>query len=162
MMINKINEVATKKGWTIGKKSTPKFDLPEVVVNRYGCFPADWTEFISNIDGFVNEDETVWFLCSKDYKAQDENSFRWNEWELISLQAASDDEDRKWQDNIRQFWDAHLPIVLSVDNGYEYYAIRLSDGFIIYGHEPEFEEYEEVAKSFTEFVEKIISGEIDL
>lgn len=160
-MLN-IDEVASRKGWTIEKKSTLKFDLPESIVNRYGSFPADWTEFISNIDSFVNQVETVWFLCSKDYKKQDEDSFRWNEWELISLQAAYDDEDEECQDNIRQFWDAHLPIILSVGNGYEYYAIRLCDGFIVYGYEPEFEKYEEVAKSFTEFVEKIISGEIDL
>jgi hypothetical protein len=161
-MLNKIDKLAIKKGWTIEKKSTPKFDLPESIANRYGSFPADWTEFISNIDSFINQVETVWFLCSKDYKEQDENSFRWNELELISLQAADDYGDEECQDNIRQFWDAHLPIVLSVGNDYEYFAIRLSDGFIVYGYEPEFEEYEEVAKSFIEFVEKIISREIDL
>ncbi len=161
-MLNKIDEVATKKGWITEKKDTPNFDLHKSIVNRYGSFPADWTEFISNIDSLVNEAETVWFLCSKDYKEQDEGSFRWNEWELISQQAAFDNRDKQWQDSIYHFWDAHLPIVLSVGNGYEYYAIRLLDGFIVYGYEPEFEEYEEVAKSFTEFIEKIISGEIDL
>lgn len=162
MMIKKIDEMASEKGWTIEKKSTVKFNLPESLVNRYGSFPADWTEFNSTIDSLINQAETVWFLCSKDYEKQDEGSFCWNEWELISLQAASDNKDEEWQKNIRQFWDAHLPIVLSVGNDYEYYAIRLTDGFIVYGYEPEFEECVEVAQSFTEFVEKIISDEIDL
>ncbi|QUH20588.1 hypothetical protein [Alkaliphilus sp. B6464] len=62
----------------INKEGLPKFDLPESIVNRYGSFPADCTEFISNIDSLVNQAETVWFLCSKDYKEQDEDYFRWN------------------------------------------------------------------------------------
>ena len=106
--------------------------------------------------------ETTWFLCLDDFERQDEDSFRWNEWELISLQAAIDDQDTEWQSSIKAFWDNHLPICLSVKGGYGYYAIRLSDGAVVHGTEPEFEETREAAPSFGQFLEMICNGALVL
>lgn len=150
------------KSWSISHKEHPSFKLPEEIQDRYKSFPSDWVMFISNYQSVVNSNETSWFLCSSDYEMQDEDSFRWNEWELISLQAAIDDNDVAWQDSIRKFWDKHLPILLSVADGYDYYAIRISDGVIVKGSEPEFEDCSEVAKSFHDLLEKIMNNKIGL
>jgi len=77
----------------------------------------------------------------------------------MSLQIAADDDDTEWQNSIVKFWDNHLPIYLSVASGYEYYAIRMSDGFVVHGIEPEFEETTDVAPSFARFIEMICTGE---
>ena len=90
----------------------------------------------------------------------DDSAFRWNEFELISLEAASGDE--KWQADIREFWDNYLPIVMSVAGDYHYYAIGIKTGEIFDGWAPEFEAPEIVAPNFTGFIEKIISGKIEL
>lgn len=48
----------------------------------------------------------------------------------------------------------------SVKNGYAYYAISMKDGSIVRGAEPEFEECELVAVSFTDFLEKIMTSNL--
>lgn len=48
----------------------------------------------------------------------------------------------------------------SVAGGYEYYAIRMSDGVIVHGAEPEFEETTDAAPSFARFMEMICAGDI--
>jgi len=45
---------------------------------------------------------------------------------------------------------------------YAYYAISMKDGSVVYGAEPEFEECDTVADSFEYFMEKVISGRIQL
>ncbi|HAB0062340.1 TPA_asm: SMI1/KNR4 family protein, partial [Listeria monocytogenes] len=43
---------------------------------------------------------------------------------------------------------------------YEYYAIHLTNGNIVHGSEPEFEESSIVAESFADFLLKIVAGEM--
>lgn len=90
-----------------------------------------------------------------DFLRQD-NGFRWNEFELMSLE---------WTDGdiaVKEFWNKHIPVVQSVKDGYSYYAINTESGKIVYGCEPEFEEAEDVAESFEDFIAKVITGEIKL
>lgn len=108
----------------------------------------------------VSSDETMWFLCAEDFDIQGDKAFQWNEWELISLTSAEG--DTKWQSEIREFWDNHLPIIMSVKGEYSYYAIAIKDGSIVHGAEPEFEECEIVAASFMDFMEKIVKKELQL
>ena len=84
-----------------------------------------------------------------------------NEFELLSLEAAMDDES--WKSEITRWWDSYLPIVLSVENGYSFYAIDLTNdkGAIVHGYEPEFEEVEKVANTLEEFLELIMSNSIE-
>lgn len=159
---NSILKLQSTKSWSALRKEQPAFELPVEIQDRYKTFPRDWVLFISNYLSVVNSTETTWFLCSNDYALQDEDSFCWNEWELISLQAAIDNNDVAWQDSICKFWDKHLPILLSVADGYEYYAIRIFDGVIVKGCEPEFEDCSEVANNFGDLLEKIMSNEIYL
>ena len=63
-----------------------------------------------------------------------------------------------------RWWGEKLPIVMSVDGGYSFYAIDLSNnkGTIVKGYEPEFEEVEEVASSIEEFFELIMLNKIEM
>lgn len=79
---------------------------------------------------------------------------------MLSLKAAGN--DASWKDEIGKFWDGHLPVFLSLESGYAYYAISIEEGSIVYGSEPEFEECQTVADSFEDFMKKVISGEIRL
>jgi hypothetical protein len=78
----------------------------------------------------------------------------------MSLKAA--DRDSELIAEVREFWDAHLPFLMSVDDGYSYYAIRTAtDGFgqVVAGREPEFEEATAVAESFDRFLGSLLLAE---
>ena len=92
-------------------------------------------EFVSIVKSMIRDDERAWFLCSEDYDMQGDKAWQWNEWELLSLEAAEN--DAAWKDEIRKFWDGHLPVFLSLEGGYAYYAISIKEGSIVYGSEPE-------------------------
>ena len=79
--------------------------------------------FLSQVSRCVKDGETAWLLCLEDFEEADGGGFRWNEFEQLSLQAAADAGDTVWQADIRRFWDAHIPVGLSVGGAYEYYAI---------------------------------------
>lgn len=140
--------------------SDEKQPLPECITARYGNIPQAYADFAARLAEFTNAGETAWFITSSGFAETDPEKWRYNEFELISLDAAGD--DAEWQSEITEFWDNHLPIALNVDGGYSYYAISMTDGSIVCGCEPEFEETETVAASFEEFIEKLTSGEIEL
>ncbi|MBP2110406.1 hypothetical protein J2Z70_000545 [Paenibacillus silagei] len=76
---------------------------------------------------------------------------------MLSVEAAAG--DPAWQSEITAWWDHHMPIVMSVGDGYSFYAIDLTtdSGAIVRGAEPEFEEVEKVADSFGEFLAWMMS-----
>ena len=149
-----------KQGWTVEMNEEQEFCLPEPMKSRYAGCPESWVRFVSIVKSMVRKDERAWFLCAEDYDMQGDKAWQWNEWELLSLEAAEN--DTAWKDEIRKFWNGHLPIFLSLENGYAYYAISMKDGSVVYGAEPEFEECETVADSFEDFMERVISGRIQL
>lgn len=159
-MTDKFLAYMENQGWTVEVNEEQKFCLPEPVKNRYTGYQESWMRFISIVKSLVRKDERAWFLCAEDYDIQGDKAWQWNEWELRSLEAAED--DTVWKKEIRQFWDNHLPFFLSLDSGYAYYAFSMEDGSIVYGMEPEFEECETVAESFEDFMEKVMSGRIQL
>ena len=131
-MENLVTRVCTalhQQGWTVLKQDAAPCRLPQCVSSRYHNAPAEWVEFLRCVRSCVSAEETTWFLCLVDFERQDEDSFRWNEWELLSL--ASADGDPAWEAEIRRFWDAHLPIISSVGDGrYSYYALSAADGAV--------------------------------
>lgn len=159
-MINNFVEYMGKNGWSIELAETKSQLLPNIITDRYINIPEQWLEFFGKIKCMVNPDETTWFLCAEDFNIQGDLAFQWNEWEIISLESAVG--DHIWEEEIKKFWDSHLPIIMSVQGGYSYYAISMEDGSVVWGTEPEFEECEVVAASFMEFMEKIIKGELRL
>lgn len=159
-MIDKFLAYMENQEWTAEVNDEQKFFLPEPMKSRYTRYPESWVRFVSIVKSMVRKDEKAWFLCANDYDMQEDKTWQWNEWELLSLEAAEN--DAVWKDEIRKFWNKHLPIFLSLESGYAYYAISMKDSSVVYGTEPEFEECDTVANSFEDFMEKVICGRIQL
>ena len=155
-MVQEFLAWAEKENWNI-KMREEQFALPDEIQQRYRI-PAEWLAFIEHFSLCSDENGTKWFITSEDYHM--DSGFQWNDFEQISLDAAGD--DAEWTENIKKFWDRHLPIFMSVEGEYEYCAINTETGQIVQGWEPEFEEAGVVADTFEDFIRKIISGEIIL
>jgi hypothetical protein len=158
-IIEKFIKWATENNWTITDNKQNIDLLPDEILKRYNI-PNGYKNFLERIENCINKDENKWFLCINDYMEKGERKFRWNEYEIISIEAAED--DNEWKNKIMDFWNNHFPIFMSVEGEYEYYAINIKNGSIINGYEPEFEEGKTISKSFEEFIELIISGELGL
>ena len=157
-MIEQFLACMKSQGWRAETRPNPP--LPKWITDRYHDLPGLWLQFVGTVSELFSGDETTWFLCAEDYDTRLDHAWRWNEWEELSLQSAEGDD--AWRAEIRAFWDDHLPIVLSVRDGYAYYAISMTDGSVVYGSEPEFEECGQAAGSFPEFLAKIMDGTIAL
>ncbi|MEH7353862.1 SMI1/KNR4 family protein [Neobacillus drentensis] len=153
---------ANENGWNIVLKSQYQLYLDDSLVTRYKGFPFEYEEFMKMVKQCITPSEKTWFICEDEYNNKSDIAFKWNEFELLSLDAAGDDDE--WKSEITIWWDKHLPILMSVDNGYSFYAIDLADniGSIVQGYEPEFEEVEIVAQNLEEFFELIMSNKIKL
>ncbi len=160
-MIDTFIACMKQKGWKIELCETRNNYLPEEIADRYKNIPSLWREFIVTIKEIMCPDETEWFLCVDDFDwrlYRVHTAWHWNEWELISLKSAESDDE--WKESITNFWNNHLPIFLSVKDGYAYYAISMKDGSIVRGSEPEFEECKLVAVSFADFLEKLMTDNL--
>jgi hypothetical protein len=153
--------IAWTKGhdWRITTARQDIGALPEDVTVRYDM-PDEYRGFLAQVANCANFEETKWFLCLDDYLPKSEGSFHWNEFERISLEAAAGDDE--WARSIRAFWDTHCPFFMAADGLYAYYAFDMQDGSVVSGNEPEFEDVKIVAKSFSDFLSKVVSGEIVL
>ena len=124
-MIEKFITYMRNQNWTVEVNEKQEFCLPKPMKNRYTGYPESWMNFISTVKSMVREDERAWFLCAEDYDIQGDKAWQWNEWELLSLKTAEN--DTAWENEIREFWDGHLPIFLSLEDGYAYYGISLKE-----------------------------------
>lgn len=154
-MNTKFEEWAKKNNWKITKQTK---DLPADIIESYSNIPESWLSFIEGYGSIMNGEENIWFLTAENFYPKSEDEWRYNEFELISLDAAEGDEELLVE--VKSFWDNHIPIVMSVAGEYEYYAIELDSGNIVNSFEPEFEETETVAESFDEFLEMIMNDEV--
>ena len=99
-------------------------ELSSDLQNRYSELPADYQEFLQRFQTITNESDNVWFNSIEDFNGESDSGFRWNEFELMGLEALADDKESC--DMIRLFWDSHIPILMSVKDGYQYLCIDLS------------------------------------
>jgi len=151
---------AKQNNWQVDISNEER-DIPEWAFRRYSSLPEEYVAFLKQIHILSNREDTCWFLNVDNFKgAAFDTAWQANSFEKISLEAA--DGDSEWAETISQFWNEHIPIVFSLKNGYEYYAICLSDGAVVNGIEPDFEETSFVANSLADFFEKIIAGTIVL
>lgn len=145
-------------GWNIEKSKT-NLSFSIDVNSRYSWLPSNVIQFLEQFSVFATNDDTAWLLTISDFTETSDSAFRWNQWELDSIEAARDDVE--WTQDIRAFWDRHFPILMSVRNGYKYLALRKEDGRIVGGAEPEFEETEVVAESIDELLQSLANGLAD-
>lgn len=68
--------------------------------------PDTVIRWASSFSLLANVDETVWFLSRDDYSTGADGAFAWNEYEQLSLQAATTDDEAA---AISRFWTRHLP-----------------------------------------------------
>ena len=144
-------EALKGRGWNVQPSTTREPLLPPAVSRRYPRVPAELIAFLESLDSGVNADETVWFLCREDFRRTDDQGFRWDEYERMTLDGATPEA----QQRIRRFWDRHLPFMMCVHSDYDYLAVDLdarSYGAIVHGCGPEFEETSLVAPSFEQFL----------
>lgn len=163
-MNNKINEFmiwAKENGWAITKNLDFNLNLGGSFLSRYKELPNDYLGFLKVVKQCITPNEKTWFLCEDEYNNRSDIAFKWNEFELLSLEAAMGDDI--WKSEITAWWDNYLPIVMSVNGGYSFYAIDLTNeiGAIVRGYEPEFEEVEKVANNLEDFFELIMSNSIE-
>ena len=128
-MSNSFIEWARKNNWNIVINSE-KIDLPDSIKNRYNI-PKQWFNFICNLNICENQSSTKWFLTLNDYLPITEG-FQWNKFELQSLEFAYNENEKE---KIISYWNTHLPIILSVDGEYSYYAIDTENGSVVSGYE---------------------------
>ncbi|MGQ0799621.1 MAG: hypothetical protein ACT4NL_05875 [Pseudomarimonas sp.] len=130
--------------------------LPQCVLARHGQLPAELESFIHSFSLCLAPCEQAWFISVDDLSRPRQNEeFRFDEFEAMSLEVAQQDQDQEWIAKIRSFWDAHFPFYLAVNGDYQYFAVVLSgrlQGCVVYGFGPEFESCSVVAPSLTQFL----------
>lgn len=157
-MYKKFIEWARQNQWDVAEKKYKNLNLNYKFKSRYPEIPMIYIEFLKTVDAIISPNQTKWFLCENNYNETSNLGFKWNEFELLSLEAAKGDEE--WQFEIISWWTKHLPILISVEGEYSFYAIDLANnkGSIVRGYEPEFEEVEIVADNFIDFLNLIIEN----
>jgi hypothetical protein len=148
--------------WDITDNKNHTVCLCDEVKGRYMPIPYGYLEFLKEIKQCISPSEKSWFLCEDEYNGKSDIAFKWDEFEILSLEAAED--DTEWKSDIQKWWDRYFPILMSVNNGYSFYAIDMQSekGTIVYGSEPEFEEIDIIADNFMEFLAMIMNKEIEL
>ncbi len=131
----------------------PPLSTEDGVLSALHTAPEPVIRWVCSFSQLSNTDETAWFLSRHDYSTGSEDAFAWNEYEQLSIQAATTDDEAV---AVARFWKRHLPILLSVRNGYEYLAVR-DDGAVVHGTEPEFEEAVVVFSQFEDLLRYIIA-----
>lgn len=136
-------------GWTCESPLPTEDGVPSAL----RAAPETVVDWASSFSQLSNSDETVWFLSRPDYSTGSEDAFAWNECEQLSIQAATTDDEAV---AVARFWERHVPILLSVRDGYEYLAVR-DDGAVVHGTEPEFEEAVVVFSQFEDLLRYIVA-----
>jgi SMI1 / KNR4 family (SUKH-1) len=152
-------ELLMIEGWKIQLREPCDGNLNESFYRRYPRIPEDYTKFLQRVASCVNADDTVWFCCTDDYNGTSPAAFAWDEFERMGLEGAR--EDAQKADQIREFWDQHLPFMLSVSGDYACLSLCVSGdayGSVVDCYEPDFEGFSEVAATFDEFVRFYIAA----
>ena len=78
-------------GWIVTDAKTIR-PLPSSIIKRYPSLPSEVIAAICSADSCVASDDKSWLLCLPDFSEESESAFRWNEFELMSLEAAAGDD----------------------------------------------------------------------
>lgn len=149
-------QLLSQLGWNI-QLNKDTSDIDNLTNERANNAPEEFMDFMKLFDVCTNKTDDTWFLSYKDYNNQTDSAFPWNEFEQQSLDIVETDQIGA----VKQFWESHLPILMSVKNGYRYVAIGIGKEHankIFYGSEPEYEEAILIANSFAEFKDHYIGA----
>ncbi|MDE5556689.1 MAG: hypothetical protein K2J32_03175 [Ruminococcus sp.] len=153
-LYTKFEEKVISDGWTF-EPQYRNVDLSEYPILSK-CSDNAFCMFLNYVKKAETADSSAWFLCASDYEnINDTDGFSWNEFEKISLASAESDDEKE---NIKKWWEHHLPVAMSVKGEYTFLAIDIDTGNIVQGYEPDFEDTETVAGNFEELIKMIISG----
>ena len=155
--MNKAVEMLKAFGWNVEPRQPAALHLPPEVNARFHRLPAEYVQFLEQVRCCVNAAETVWFLTEDDFGGTSDSAFLWNEFEVMSLEAAENDSDLAG--SVTQFWYGHLPIVMSVKSGYAFLALSLTTenyGKVVIGYAPEFEDADIVCDSFQQLLSRLL------
>ncbi|MDE6093094.1 MAG: hypothetical protein K2G14_08375, partial [Ruminococcus sp.] len=121
------------------------------------CNDKVFCMFLDYVSKAESADSSAWFLCMYDYEnTGNTDGFAWNEFEKMSLESAESDSEKE---EIKKWWECHLPVAMSVKGDYSFLAIDLNNNNIVQGYAPDFEDTEVVAENFEELIKMVISGE---
>ena len=67
---------------------------------RYKNISIEWIDFIKQYSKIENEEQTIWFLCFRDFDNTN-TPFQYKEFELISLESA----DENSKEDIIKYWN---------------------------------------------------------
>ena len=151
----------SENGW-ITKRNESASAFPDNIVQRFPhSLDTQYYEFICYFSECYTVDEQSWFLCETEYtKEADDTELGWNVMESMSLEASEHEHESQ---SIKEWWDDHLPILLSTRDGYSHFSISLekgSFGQVVEGYEPVFEDVVIIANSFVEFLGMIMDGSL--
>lgn len=141
------------RGWTVSiGENAPLLTYAQQA--RYPSAPAQFTAFLGGILACHSPREQCWLYGPREYRVSDPKQFRWNECELMSLEAH--DDDAAGAGAVRAFWDRHIPFMMAAHSDYDYLALRLGpQPGVVHGFAPEFEEPSLISDSFEAFLEQL-------
>jgi hypothetical protein len=153
-------------GWIVEKNEIGEVRLlNENFTKRYPKIPEDFNLFLNTFKTVVpNEWSTL--LCIEDYNSPTyPDTFHWTFFENLSIESC--DGNNLEANEITEFWDYQIPILISVKNGFAFISISVHEksfGNIFYGFEPVFEDVEIKFNSFSQFIDSIteftVTGDI--
>ena len=120
----------TEIGWEIELEETLG-KAPDLFYKRYNWVPQEVVHFLGLLKTAHNLSDTAWLQGFRDFADSSDSEFRWNEWEMQSLDAA--EEDINCKQEISRFWDSHLPLMMSVSDGYSFIAIQEKTHYLVVG-----------------------------
>ncbi|WP_405397578.1 hypothetical protein [Maribacter sp. Asnod2-G09] len=142
-------------------KSRNQFEISKKLVERYTNIPAEYLLFLKSFETIANSSDTAWFNSVQDFNEQSDNEYKWKEFEILSLEWSEDDDDELV--NVAEFWNHHIPILLSVKDGFQFLAISLANenyGEIVHGQEPVFEEVTKICNNFNELINLLANNKL--
>jgi hypothetical protein len=154
-VIDRLLSVLQREGWNVARKNAGQLSLHDDFRLRYRALPKDFLYFLATVELCVAPKGVMWFLTEAEYNRARDTPLAWDFCEQLSLEVLEQCSAIDEMTDVKDFWNAHLPILLADRGEYVYLAIGVQPenfGQIIKGFEPEFEESaSQVCGSFTDF-----------
>ena len=150
-------EILKIENWIIKERVPYIYSSKTLGATKFSThfLPPEYISFLEKYTSFNNPDDSAWFLMLEDFSENSGSAFSWDEFEKQGLETAIDYDGAK---EIEDFWLNHLPILISVKDGYSYLAIELlinGNHRIVWGREPEYEEISHFCDSFSDLLDVV-------